>query len=228
MASKEEEDEEEVIITDRMLKAAEEKEDGDKTGVKKKENEIEKRLNDWRLKRTQSNSSISGNQKSFKLHAGEHKAWKRLKEREKIDAEHQIDSSRSSSSSVFPTATTVSDTAARSFKRKQTTHLNQGGKEMCCSLHDISDSINGCVICLPHNQNVQCSPSSVSNSNFTIAVLKAIKNASIALEEATDFALAASNVADKAYSAAKDTAESARALMTSLQIVKDALQSLHD
>jgi hypothetical protein len=99
---------------------------------------------------------------------------------------------------------------------------------MCCSLHDISDSINGCVICLPHNQNVQCFPSSVSNSNSTIAVLKAIKNASIAVEEATDFALAASNVADKAYSAAKDTAESARALMTSLQIVKDALQSLHD
>ena len=58
--------------------------------------------------------------------------------------------------------------------------------------------------------------------------MKAIKNASIAVEKATDFALAASNVADKAYSAAKDTAESARAFMTSLQIVKDALQSLHD
>ena len=96
------------------------------------------------------------------------------------------------------------------------------------SLHEISDSINGYGICLQHNRNLDGSASYHSNSNPSIAVLKAFENASIAVEKATDFALAASNVADKAYSAAKDTAEGARALMCFLQIVKDSLHSLHD
>jgi hypothetical protein len=80
----------------------------------------------------------------------------------------------------------------------------------------------------PSSSELRTSPSLCIPARKVNAVISALEEANAAVIEARDSALAASRIADTAYSAAYDTANSARSLVGALEAVTEALESLQD
>ena len=80
----------------------------------------------------------------------------------------------------------------------------------------------------PSSSELRTSPSLCIPARKVNAVISALEEANAAVIEARDSALVASQIADRAYSAAYDTAKNAISLVDAMEAVTEAVESLQD
>jgi hypothetical protein len=137
-------------------------------------------------------------------------------------SETLLESSRSSSASIVQTIKTVSHTTVPCKKRKGrvTGTLNAPSKQLRGFIFPVQRA--------PCSSELRTSPSPRIPVRKLNDVISALEKANAAVIAARDSALAASRIADRAYSAAYDTAKSARPLVGALEAVREAQESVQD